>query len=61
MVEHYQAVEESHVAVGQLQIVEGFARQPRFEEIFELITPVAETPTQRKRQVEIVDNLTSRD
>ena len=60
MVKHHQAVVKTHVAIGQFQVVDGAAREFRFDEIFQLVSPAAETAAERERQVNFVQQLAAR-
>ena len=56
MVENDEAVIKAGMAIGQFQIVDGPAREFRFGEMFQVVAPVAEAATERKRQVNFISN-----
>ena len=60
MVEHDEAVVKANVAIGQFEIVEGAAREFRLGEILQVITPETKTATERKWQVNFVQQLEAR-
>ena len=51
MIEDDEAVVEAHRAIRQFEIVDGAARELWFDEILQVVAPVAETAAQRERQV----------
>lgn len=57
MVEDDEAGVEAQMAVRQFQVVDRPARQAGFDELFQVVTPVAETAAQRKRHVHLVGQL----
>lgn len=60
MVEYDQAVIETDMAAGQFEIIGGTARQLRFDEVLQIITPVAETSPQRKWKVYFIQQFAPR-
>jgi hypothetical protein len=60
MVEHHEAVIETNVAIGQLEIVDGMARQPRLDEVFQIIAPVTKATSKRKRKVNFIQQFAPR-
>lgn len=57
MVEYDEAGVKADVAIRQLKVVDGAAREARLDEIFQVVAPVAERATERERQVGFVQNL----
>src|SRR3954471_8233911 len=57
MVEHHEALIESDVAIGQLEIVDGRAGQSRLDEILQVVAPITKTTSQREWQINFVEQL----
>ena len=57
MIKHHQAVIKADVAIGQFEVIDGAAREFRLGEIFQIVTPVTETAAERKRQVNLIQQL----
>jgi len=60
MIERDEAVVESDVAIGKLEIIDSAAGEARLDEIFEFISPITETAAKRKRQVQFVEQFVAR-
>jgi D-mannonate dehydratase len=60
MIEHHQTVVKAHRAIGQLEVVDGASRQTRLDEVLQVVTPVAEAATERKRKVRLIQQFVAR-
>ena len=60
MIEHDQARVESEMAVGKLEVVDGAAGQARFDEILQVVSPVAEATAEREGHIHLVEQLEAR-
>ena len=60
MIKDNEAVVETNVAIGQLKIVGGAAREFGFGEIFKVVTPVSKTAAQRERKINLVEQFVKR-
>src|SRR5437762_7913332 len=60
MVKHNEAVVKANVAIGKFEVVHRPARKFRFDKIFQIVTPVAETAAERKRQIDFVEHFIAR-
>src|SRR5262245_61427654 len=60
MVEHDEAVVKADAAVRQFEIVHRPPRNLRLDKILQIVTPVAETPAERKRQIDFVEHFITR-
>src|SRR5258706_13969107 len=60
MVERHEAVMETGLAIGQLKVIDGAARQARLDKIFQVISPKTKTAAQRKREVQFIEQFVTR-
>src|ERR1043166_3905282 len=51
MIKHNEASIKTDMTIRQFQIVQRPARKPRFDEILQIITPIAEASSKRKGKV----------
>ena len=56
MVEDDEAVIEAHMAIGQFQVIHGAAVKFWLDETLQVVTPITKRATQRKRQVDFVQD-----
>src|SRR5438105_4843936 len=60
MVEYYKAVVEADVTIGQFQIVYSAAWKLGFDEVLQVVTPIAEAAPQWKGKVCLLQQLVAR-
>src|SRR6266446_5900360 len=60
MVEDDEAVVKADDAIRQLEIVGGAAREFGFDEILEVVAPIAEAAAQRERKVRLLEQFVTR-
>ena len=60
MVEHNEAVVKANAAIGQFEVIHRAPRKFRFDKILQIVTPVAETAAERKRQINFLEQFVAR-
>src|ERR1043166_4777278 len=60
MIEHDDAAVEPYAAVGKLEIVDGVPGQLRLDEVFQIVTPIAEAAAEREGEVHFIENFIAR-
>jgi len=60
MVEDHETVVETHETIGQFKVVHRSARKFRFNEVFQIVAPIAETAAERERKIDLVEQFVAR-
>ena len=60
MIENREAVVKTDCAIGQLEVVHRAGAQTGFDKVFQVVPPIPETTTQRKRQIDLINQLIPR-
>src|SRR3954470_8035395 len=61
MVEDDEAVVKAHVKDGEFEVVDGVLREAGFDELLEIVAPIAEAAAERKWEVELVEEFVAGD
>jgi hypothetical protein len=57
VIEDHEAPVKAKMAVREVEIVDGTARESRFNKLLKVVAPVAKTTAQRKHVVGVLKNL----
>src|SRR5258705_4044397 len=60
MIEDNEAIVKANAAIRQFEIVDWLTRKARVDEIFKIVAPVAKAPSERKGQVDFLQQLITR-